>query len=289
MKNRRDFAKTALLAASPIGLASLETGCTPSAAGGSGGGVGVGGRGWAKREYQTKFVASGASLRFPPHPCHGRQWTDDLERGYESFKKHPDVGYAVKNLSTGGYKATHNADEMKHGGSMPKPAVAACLLEKRKGDLTREEFQHIVNVCDRSINASWRALLARFDHADEQRFEQKYRLPDVGIRANYQTPRFYAEFFQRCVNYRIDYGCELLLEAMRRSQFGRGRWYLPRSISYVGGKTGTSGGFKHEGLFFKHRGGSWAIVVYTKNNFGTGSNIWKMGALFGGLFREHIG
>ncbi len=277
MKSRRSFTKSALLAASPLGI--ICGGSTTAEAGGQMS---------AKQEFKTKFLASGASLRYGAHGAHGRPWTDKLEQGYESFKKHPDVCYAVKNLRTGGYKVAHNADLQMHGGSMPKPAVAGCLLEKKKGNLTREEFQHIVNVCDRSVNASWKALLSRFDASDEQRFEQKYRLPNVGIRANTQSARFYAEFFHRCVNYRIDHGCELLLEAMRRSQFGAGRYYLPRSITYVGGKTGTSGGFKHEGLFFKHRGSAYAIVVYSKNGFGSGGNIWKMGAMFGGLFREYV-
>jgi hypothetical protein len=247
------------------------------------------GRAAAQREFEEKFLASGANFRFSPHPAHGRVWTRELQRGYDSFKHDPRVGYAVKNLRSGRYLATHNADEQKFGGSMPKPAVAATLLEARKGNLTRDEFMHIVKVCDRSINASWKALLGKFTHADEQAFERKYGLPDVGIRANTQSPRFYAEFFERCVNYKLDYGCELLLEGMRRAQFGRGRWYLPSSITYVGGKTGTSGEYKHEGLFFKYHGTPYAIVVYTKGHFGRGSNYWKMGAMFGGLFREYIG
>jgi hypothetical protein len=243
----------------------------------------------AKREFEEKFLASGAGFRFPPHPAHGRVWTPDLQAGYDSFKHDPRVGYAVKNLRSGTYLAAHNADEQKFGGSMPKPAVAAVLLEARQGNLTRDEWMHIVQVCDRSVNASWKALLGKFTHADEQAFERKYGLPDVGIRANTQSPRFYAEFFERCVNYRLDYGCEILLEAMRRSQFGRGRWNLPGSIAYIGGKTGTYGEYKHEGLFFVYRGTPYAIVVYAKGGFGRGSNYWKMGALFGGLFREYIG
>lgn len=267
----------------------VENGSSSSGSGSSNrGGAGIGGRSWAKREYREKFLASGARIRFAARGGQGRAWTTQLQRGYDSFKTDARVGYAVKNLRTGRYLAAHNADEQKFGGSMPKPAVAATLLEKRKGNLTREEFQHIVNVCDKSINASWKALLTRFNHADEQAFEQKYGLPDVGIRANTQSPRFYAEFFERCVNYKIDYGCELLLEAMRTSQYGRGRWYLPNSISYCGGKTGTSGAFKHEGLFFDYRSTPYAIVVYTKGYFGRSENYWKMGALFGGLFREYV-
>ena len=198
------------------------------------------------------------------------------------------MAFAVQNLSTGGYLAEQRADEVMFGGSMPKPAVSAALLERRQGILSRDEYMHIVKVCDRSINASWKALLPLFTHADEQAFEQKYGLPDIGIRSNHQSPRFYSEFFQRAVNYRFDYGCELLLEGMRRAQFGRGRWYLPREISYVGGKTGTYGEWKHEGLFFRYRNRHFSIVIYTKGHFGRGQNYWKMGALFGGLFREYI-
>ena len=75
---------------------------------------------------------------------------------------------------------------------------------------------------------------------------------------------------------------------MRRNQFGRGRWYLPAEITYVGGKTGTDGQFKHEGLFFYYRGTPYAIVLYTCGRFGREENFWRIGALFGGLFREYI-
>ena len=239
--------------------------------------------------FQQGFVASGAAFRFRPHPAHGRLWTTDLQASYDRFKNDARVSYAVQNLDgSGAYLAEQNADELMFGGSMPKPAVSACLLERRHGILTRDEYMHIVKVCDRSINASWKALLPLFNHSDEQAFERKYGLPDVGIRSNYQSPRFYSEFFQRAINYRFDYGCELLLEAMRRAQFGHGRWYLPREISYVGGKTGTYGEWKHEGLFLRYRGRAYSIVVYTKGHFGRGTNYWRMGALFGGLFREFI-
>ena len=242
----------------------------------------------AVREFQEGFVASGAALRYAPHAAHGRPWTSSLQASYDSFKNGSRVAFAVQNLDSGHYLAEQRADEVMFGGSMPKPAVSATLLERRQGILTRDEFMHIVKVCDRSINASWKALLPLFNHADEQAFEQKYGLPDIGIRSNHQSPRFYSEFFQRAVNYRFDHGCELLLEAMRRAQYGRGRWYLPREISYVGGKTGTYGEWKHEGLFFRYRHRHYSIVIYTKGHFGRGQNYWRMGALFGGLFRENI-
>jgi len=215
-------------------------------------------------------------------------WTPELQRGYEGLKHDSRVSFAVKNLSSGRYLAEYQADRVMTGASMPKPAVSAVLLDARGGRLTTEEYQHIVNACDLSINASWHAMLSRFTQADEQRFEAKYGLPDVPIRGNGQSPRFYAEFFERCVNYKIDHGCELLLEAMRRNQFGRGRWYLPAEITYIGGKTGTDGPYKHEGLFFKYRGTDYAIVLYTNGHFGRSENFWRIGALFGGLFREYI-
>ncbi len=148
---------------------------------------------------------------------------------------------------------------------------------------------HIVQVCDKSINASWRALNQLYSIEDERAFLKKYNLPYSAILGNAQSPRFYSEFFRLCVNYRIEYGNELLLEAMRRAQYGRGRWYLPASITYIGGKTGTFNDWKHEGLWFRHNGTFYAITIYTKGYFGRGENYWKMGALFGGLFREHIG
>ena len=242
----------------------------------------------AKREFQTGFLASGAAFRYHPYGGQGRAWTSRMESTYRANRRDPRVAYAVKNLHTGAYLAGHQADLMMDGGSMPKPAVAATLLEKRQGRLTREEFQHIVYVCDKSINGSWMALLARLNAADERAFEWKYGLPDVEILKNAQTPRFYAEFFERCVNYRLDYGCELLLEAMRRDQYGFGRLYLPSSITYAGGKTGNYGEVDHEALFFYYGSTPYAIVLYTKGHFAPAGQQWKLGAMMGGLFREYI-
>ncbi len=264
-------------------------GCALPPGGFQTGGVGVAARrASAKREFQTGFLASGARFRYHPYGGQGRAWTSRMESAYRAHRRDPRVAYAVKNLHTGAYLADFQADLLMAGGSMPKPAVAATLLEKRRGQLTREEVQHIVHVCDKSINASWSALLARLNAADEHRFEWKYGLPDVQILRNAQSPRFYAEFFERCVNYRLDYGCELLLEAMRRDQFGFGRLYLPGSIVYAGGKTGNYGDVDHEGLFFYHGSTPYALVLYTKGHFAPGGQQWKMGAMMGGLFREYI-
>ncbi|MEN3941301.1 hypothetical protein WJU23_08405 [Prosthecobacter sp. SYSU 5D2] len=242
----------------------------------------------AMREYQQTFLVSGASFRCAPKPAFGLVWTERHERVYASNKKDPRIGYAVKNLATGSYLAEHQADIIMNGCSMPKPALSAVLLEARGGRLTREEFQHIVNVCDLSINASWFAILARLSDANEQAFEAKYNLPDVPLRANGQSPRYYAEFFERCVNYRLDHGCELLLEAMRRNQYGIGHKHLPAEITYLGGKTGNYGDYQHEGLFFYYRNTPYAIVLYTGGRFALDGHYGRIGAMFGGLFREHI-
>lgn len=238
----------------------------------------------AQWEYHNRFLASGARLRFRSHSAHGRPWTAGMEQTYRAHRRDPRIGYAVKNLRTGRYLAEFQADRLFVGGSMPKPAIAATLLEKRRGNLTREEFQHIVYVCDKSINASWFALLGRITLADEQYFERKYHLPNVEIINNWQSPRFYAEFYERCVNYRLDYGCELLLEAMRRDQYGLGRWVMPASITYIGGKTGNYGEWDHESLFFYHRNTPYAIVLYTRGHFAPGN---QLGCMMGGLFREY--
>jgi hypothetical protein len=238
----------------------------------------------AQWEYRNRFLASGARLRFRSHSAHGRPWTSSMEYVYRTHRRDPRIGYAVKNLATGRYLAEFQADKLFLGGSMPKPAVAAVLLEKRRGNLTREEFQNIVYACDQSINASWYYLMARITQADEQYFERKYSLPDVQIINNWQSPRFYAEFYERCVNYRLDYGNELLLEAMRRDQYGLGRWVMPASINYIGGKTGNYGEWDHESLFFYYRNTPYAIVLYTRGNFAHGN---QLGCMMGGLFREY--
>ncbi|WP_166647132.1 serine hydrolase [Prosthecobacter fusiformis] len=242
----------------------------------------------ALREYQQTFLVSGASFRCAPKPAFGLAWTNHLQHGYTRSKRDPRIGYAVKNLATGTYLAEHQADLVMNGCSMPKPALSAVLLDARAGRLTREEFQHIVNVCDLSINASWMALLARISHDNEQTFEAKYSLPDVPLRENAQSPRYYAEFFERCVNYRLDHGCELMLEAMRRNQYGIGHKYLPAEVTYLGGKTGNYADYQHEGLFFYYQGTPYAIVLYTGQRFALDGNYWLISALFGGLFREYI-
>lgn len=240
----------------------------------------------ARWEFHRRFLASGARLRFRPHAAHGRPWTPRYEQAYRAYRGDPRVGYAVKNLATGRYLAEFQADRLFVGGSMPKPAVAAVLLERAQGNLSREEFQHIVHACDKSENSSWFYLLSRIRPYDEHHFLSKYSLPNVAIRDNGLSPRFYAEFYERCVNYRLEHGCELLLEAMRCDQYGLGRWILPASITYIGGKTGNYGEWDHESLFFYHRHTPYAIVLFTRGHFAPPGQDWKLAAMMGGLFRD---
>ncbi|MBE7494589.1 MAG: hypothetical protein HS117_06570 [Verrucomicrobiaceae bacterium] len=279
-QTRRDWLRRVLGVAAP-GLAACTTGgsgslMSPSAR-----------KTRAQWEYHNKFLASGARLRFRPHSAHGCPWTMKFEQFYRAHRGDPRVGYAVKNLATGRYLAEFQADRLFMGGSMPKPAIAAILLERARGNLSGEEFQHIVYVCDKSINASWFYLLGRIGPYDEAVFKSKYRLPASDVRGNWLSPRFYAEFYERCVNYRLDHGNELLLEAMRRDQYGLGRWVMPASITYIGGKTGNYGEWDHESLFFYHRGTPYAIVLFTRGHFAPSGQDWRLGAMMGGLFRDY--
>ena len=63
-----------------------------------------------------------------------------------------------------------------------------------------------------------------------------------------------------------------------------GRWVLPASITYIGGKTGNYGEWDHESLFFYHRNTPYAIVLYTRGNFAPGN---QLGCMMGGLFHEY--
>jgi hypothetical protein len=266
----------------------------PSVLGGCTGPVGSSLAGGATRkaraqwEFQHYFLASGARFRYHPYGGQGRAWTSDMQRTYEAYRRDPRVGYVVKNLYTGAYNAAFQADRLFMGGSMPKPMIAAMLLEKRRGSLSYEEFMHAVMVCDKSVNSSWMALHARLTGADEAAFRAKYHLPTSHVLANQLSPRFIAEFYERCVNYRFDHGGEFLLEAMRRDQYGFGRLFLPRSVTYVGGKTGNYGEWDHESLFFYHGSVPYSIVVFTSGHFSPGKMNWPIAALMGGLFRDYV-
>jgi len=278
---RRDWMRRGLAA-----LPALLTACAASAGGGAALGYAARKR-RAQWEFHNRFVASGAAFRFRPHSAHGRPWTSRFEQTYRSHKSDARIGYLVKNLTTGRNLADFQADRLFLGGSMPKPAIAAVLLERQRGSLSRNDFQHIVHACDKSLNDSWFHMLARISPQDEEFFKSKYHLPRAAIRDNWLSPRFYAEFYERCVNYRLDYGCELLLEAMRRDQFGLGRWVLPSSITYIGGKTGNYGEWDHESLFFYYGSTPYAIVLFTRGHFAPPGQNWKLGAMMGGLFREY--
>jgi hypothetical protein len=242
----------------------------------------------AQWEFRHYFLASGARFRYHPYGGQGRMWTMQMQRMYEAYRHDPRVGYVVKNLHTGAYHATFQADRLFVGGSMPKPMIAAMLLEKRAGALSYEEFMHAVQVCDKSVNSSWMALQSRLTGADEAAFDAKYHLPSSHVLANQLSPRFVAEFYERCVNYRFDHGGEFLLEAMRRDQYGFGRLFLPRTVSYVGGKTGNYGEWDHESLFFYHGNVPYSIVVFTSGDFSPGKMNWPIAALMGGLFRDYV-
>jgi hypothetical protein len=210
-----------------------------------------------------------------------------MEQVYRAHGRDPRIGYAVKNLATGRYLAEFQADKLFMGGSMPKPAVAAVLLEKRRGNLSREEFQNIVYVCDKASTPPGSICSPA---SPPTMSGLQVEVSPAQCRHHQQlavTPRFYAEFYERCVNYRLDYGCELLLEAMRRDQYGLGRWVMPASITYIGGKTGNYGEWDHESLFFYHRGTPYAIVLFTKGHFAPSGQDWRLGAMVGGLFRDY--
>ena len=125
-------------------------------------------------------------------------------------------------------------------------------------------------------------------HMIEFTADWKYHLPTSHVLANQLSPRYIAEFYERCVNYRFDHGCEFLLEAMRRDQYGFGRLFLPRHITYIGGKTGNYGEWDHESLFFYHGNVPYSIVVFTRGDFSPGKMNWPLGAMIGGLFREYV-
>ena len=266
----------------------------PSALGGCTGPVGSSLAGGSARkaraqwEFQHYFLASGARFRYHPYGGQGRAWTQEMQRFYEAHRYDSRVGYVVKNLHTGVYHALFQADRLFMGGSMPKPMIAAMLLEKRGGALSYEEFMHAVMVCDKSVNSSWMALQARLTGTDEAAFDAKYHLPTSHVLANQLSPRFVAEFYERCVNYRFDHGGEFLLEAMRRDQYGFGRLFLPRTVSYVGGKTGNCGEWDHESVFFYHGNVPYSIVVFTSGDFSPGKMNWPIAALIGGLFRDYV-
>jgi hypothetical protein len=267
-------------------LPTAFVGCTGPVASSLAGGAARKAR--AQWEYQHYFLASGARFRYHPYGGQGRVWTTQMQRMYEAYRGDPRVGYVVKNLHTGAYHAAFQADRLYMGGSMPKPMISAMLLEKRRGALSYEEFMHVVQVCDKSVNSSWMALHARLTAADEAAFQAKYHLPTSHVLANQLSPRFIAEFYERCVNYRFDHGGEFLLEAMRRDQYGFGRLFLPRDVTYVGGKTGNYGEWDHESLFFYHGSVPYAIVVFTSGNFSPGKMNWPIAALIGGLFRDYV-
>ena len=280
-QSRREWLRRALCA---LPAAFGASGCVA----GQGGSLGIAARkNRALWEYRQFFLGSGASFRFYPRGSNGQPWTAQLDHAYRAHRRDPRVAYVVKNLATGRYLAEFQADQLFTGSSMPKPAVGAILLERKRGNLTDVEFQHIVNACDRSENASWYYLLGRIGPYDEQAFKARYALPHSNIRENLLSPRFYAEFYERCVNYRLNHGCEFLLEAMRRDQFGLGRRTLPRSITYIGGKTGNYAQWDHESLFFYHGATPYAIVLFTRGHFAPDGLDWKLGAMMGGLFRDY--
>jgi hypothetical protein len=75
---------------------------------------------------------------------------------------------------------------------------------------------------------------------------------------------------------------------MRRDQYGLGRLFLPRTVGYVGGKTGNHGEWDHESLFFCYGSVPYSIVVFTSGDFSPGEMNWPIAAVIGGLFRDCV-
>ncbi len=212
-----------------------------------------------------------------------------------------------------------NAEQLYFGASIAKVFVAAALLDKQKGELTRDQLRDMVKMIVISDNPTWRSLQRETgdDGTDEtgraavQAFVERMGYPTIQGFQGWMEKKDGSREHGNELNtieiasflfdtyHRKYLGADVLWEIMRATKthttkIGK---YTPEHI-YLGGKTGTYSGPNEspETVHFKRikARNHAAILMTEEGKYGisvlanTGNNE-DVAVLGGGLMREYLG
>jgi hypothetical protein len=248
----------------------------------------------------------------------GKSFTSSNQSAYKKLKRETqnEIGHKVQwtfmNLETGKIiERSLSADKKIFGASSSKIYVAAALLDRLEGKLTKEQTQTMAEMLVVSSNTAWKDLQREVgsgssDKGRERihRFTQRMGYEKTrgfqgywgDLHGNELTPDESAQTLYDIYQNNFK-GAETLWKIMYtcRTGINRGRRYLPSDL-YVGGKTGSYSGptenpengksynvrVKNHLLIFAVDGVQYGLAVLA--NSGTDESA---ALLAGGLIREH--
>ena len=239
---------------------------------------------------------------------------------YCCLKKNPDIQWCLSDLETGEIiSRSENAEERFFGASTSKIFVAAALLDKQEGELSRDQLILMTRMIVRSDNQAWKelqrqvgsdgsddsgrravqAFIDKMGYDNLQGFQGWMRQEDGSrLHGNELNSLAVARFlFDTCHN-RYP-GAEILWKIMHATRTGRKKInkYTPRDV-FIAGKTGTYHGANESRNTIRHqrimahnhatiltiKGRPYGLIILS--NTGRDEDVAVLG---GGLMREYLG
>ncbi len=239
---------------------------------------------------------------------------------YCALKKNPDIQWCLSDLETGKVLSkSENAGERFFGASTAKIFVAAALLDKQDGELSRDQLILMTRMIVRSDNRAWKelqrqvgsdgsddsgrravqAFIDKMGYENLQGFQGWMRQGDgSSLHGNELNSLAVARFLYDTCHNRYP-GAEILWKIMHATRTGRKKInkYTPRDV-FIAGKTGTYHGANESRNTIRHqqimahnhatiltiKGHPYGLIILS--NTGRDEDVAVLG---GGLMREYLG
>ncbi len=250
----------------------------------------------------------------------GVAFTENQEKLYCRLKKNDQVQWCLSDLETGNVISNSpNAGEVFFGASASKIFVAAALLDKQNGEISKKQLILMTRMIVRSNNPAWRelqrqvgtdgsddagrqavhAFIEKMGYENLRAFQGWMTRPDGSrMHGNELNSLDVARFLFDTYHNRYP-GAEILWKIMHATRTGSKKIdkYTPSSI-YIAGKTGTYHGpneskatIKHAAIkarnhiaVFNSNGKNYSLTILS--NTGKDEDVAVLG---GGLMREYLG
>jgi hypothetical protein len=249
----------------------------------------------------------------------GNKFTARQEKQYCRLKKSDQVQWILTDLETGNtISRSSNAEEVFFGASASKIFVAATLLDKQGGEITKEQLILMSRMIVRSNNPAWKelqrqagedgsddsgrlaveAFIEKMGYENLRAFQGWMTRPDGNrVHGNELNSQAVAKFLYD--TYHKNYpGAEILWKIMHATRTGSKKIdkYTPRSI-YIAGKTGTYHGInesretiqlpvikaRNHATVFSFKAIQYCLTILS--NTGEDEDVAVLG---GGLMREYL-
>lgn len=250
----------------------------------------------------------------------GTRFTARQEKQYCLLKKSNQVQWMLTDLDSGDtISRSANAEQVFFGASASKIFVAAALLAKQGGVITKKQLILISRMIVRSSNQAWKELQRQVgqDGSDDsgrlavQTFIEKMNYKNLRafqgwiirpdgkrVHGNELNSQAVARFLYDTYHNRYP-GAEILWKIMHATRTGSKKIdkYTPRSI-YIAGKTGTYHGInesretihlpvikaRNHATVFSINARQYSLTIFS--NTGKDEDVAVLG---GGLMREFLG